>query len=267
MLEITRIIFLLTIFAPAAGAPSVRTEWIGIPGQRTKAKIFEQSRTGKQILAVILHGDAPFTKPSYQYLFAQKLAEAFPQVVAVALLRPGYMDIEGDTSDGNRGNATADNYTPEVIQQLDSAATRLKEELHPSFVVLVGHSGGAAIAADMMARDPKLADAALLVSCPCDVPAFRDHMKTIAPTPLWNEPVRSISPLSAVDYMPRNIAIRLIVGERDNVAPPVLAERYARALQKHGIGAQLSVLAGRGHEILLDKDVVEEFGKLVRHLS
>jgi hypothetical protein len=37
------------------------------------------------------------------------------------------------------------------LNQMDAATSQLKSQLHPSAVALVGHSGGAAITADLIA--------------------------------------------------------------------------------------------------------------------
>src|ERR1700737_478520 len=83
-------------------------------------------------------------------------------------LRPGYSDGE-DRSDGMRGETTGDNYTPEVVNAVATAISELKAGYHPRRVVLVGHSGGSAIMANLLGQQASIADAALLVSCPCDL--------------------------------------------------------------------------------------------------
>jgi pimeloyl-ACP methyl ester carboxylesterase len=42
----------------------------------------------------------------------------------------------------------------------------MRNAYHPRTTLIVGHSGGSAIAADLIALRPELAGAALLVSCP-----------------------------------------------------------------------------------------------------
>ena len=91
-------------------------------------------------------------------------------------------------------------------------------------------------------------------------------MKTVAPTPLWDAPVRSVSPLDVVDGIDRATRVRMIVGENDNIAPPEITRRYAAALKKHGIAAEVTVLPGRDHEILLDGAVMGELSELVASL-
>jgi predicted esterase len=194
---------------------------------------------------------------------ASKAASQIRGVIAAALVRPGYTDDEGDTSDGVMGKTNGDNYTPEVLKQLDAAVGQLKSQFHPSAVILVGHSGGAAITADLIARDNGLATAALLLSCPCDVPAWRKHMNTLRPNPTWDEPVTSISPMSVVDKISPKTQVWMMVGDKDEVAPPEFTERYAYALRKHGIEPQVTVLPGRGHNIIFDGAAIQQLSALV----
>jgi predicted esterase len=182
------------------------------------------------------------------------------------LVRPGYTDDDGDTSDGVKGNTTGDNYTPEVLNQMDAAIRQLKSQLHPSAVVLVGHSGGAAISADLIARDNGLARAALLLSCPCDVPAWRKHMNTLRPNPLWDEPVMSISPMGVVSEVSPKTQIWMMVGDKDDIAPPEFTGRYAAALRKHGIEPHVTILPGRSHNIIFDTAVIQQLSVLVAQL-
>jgi predicted esterase len=187
-------------------------------------------------------------------------------IIAAALVRPGYTDADGDTSDGVKGNTSGDNYTPEVLNQMDAAIRQLKSQLHPSAVVLVGHSGGAAITADLIARDNGIAGAALLLSCPCDVPTWRKHMNTLRPNSSWNEPVTSISPMSVVSKISPKTQIWMMVGEKDDIAPPEFTERYAAALRKHGIEPHVTALPGRGHNIIFDSAVIQQLSALVAQL-
>ena len=131
----------------------------------------------------------------------------------------------------------------------------------------MGHSGGAAISADLLAWDKGLAKAALLLSCPCDVPAWRKHMKTLHPFPQWDDPVTSVSPMDVVDKINPKARISLIVGEKDTTAPPEFTQEYASALRKHGIEPKVTVLPGRDHNLVVfDSEVMKELSKLVGEL-
>ena len=258
------LIALLIVATSAAQAPKVEKEWLGTPGQRTRAALFRNTDAGHSpILVVVLHGDLDTGGASP---LASSAASQIHGIIAAALVRPGYRDDDGDTSDGVMGNTSGDNYTPEVLNQMDAAVRQLKSQLHPSAVVLVGHSGGAAITADLIARDNGLARAALLLSCPCDVPAWRKHMNTLRPNPTWDEPVTSISPMSVVSKIGPKTQIWMMVGGKDDIAPPEFTERYAAAVRKHGIEPHVTVLPGRGHNIIFDSAVIQQLAALVKQL-
>jgi len=71
-------------------------QWVGTGAQRLHTETYRSpQRSAHPTLLVVLHGDAPFTKPDYQYRLAQQLAQANADVVAVGLLRPGYTDPQG----------------------------------------------------------------------------------------------------------------------------------------------------------------------------
>jgi pimeloyl-ACP methyl ester carboxylesterase len=207
-------------------------------------------------LVVVLHGDAPFRNPGYHYAFASTLSERLPGVPIAALLRPGFSDPYGARSDGRRGSASGDDYTRAVTHDLSDAIAALRTEFSASSVVLVGHSGGAAIAANIAAASPRLIDSLILVSCPCDVPAFRRHMARQQFSPFWLWPSDSESPLDTVD---RLTAARVfaVTGEYDPIALVTYARAYTEAARHRGLSATLTVLPDRGHEILNDEAVIE----------
>lgn len=210
-------------------------------------------------LLVVLHGDAPGNNPSYQYVLARHVAAAFDDVVAVGLLRPGYADGVGGKSDGDRGWAIADNYTPGDIASIAAALKSLKARTHAADLTLAGHSGGAAIAADILALYPHLAARALLVSCPCDVPAFRRSMMRLQFNPLWLWPVDAVSPQDHVAQIPKDTVVRMVVGTDDPIAPPRFTLAFASALKHNHGSVSVAELRGEGHEIFLEPAV---FGQL-----
>ena len=209
-------------------------------------------------LIVVLHGDAPGRNPSYQYTFARNAAPALNDVVVVGLLRPGYKDPMGDQSEGKRGWALADNYTPEDIASVAAGAKALTGKYHAADLTLVGHSGGSAIAADILALYPHLARGALLVSCPCDVPAFRWSMMKYQWNPLWLIPVNAVSPQDHVAQIPADTVVRMVIGSADPVTPPRLTYAFADKLKADGGDVQVLTLPNLGHEVLLEPAVLEQ---------
>ncbi|MDO7849313.1 alpha/beta hydrolase [Hymenobacter sp. M29] len=249
----------------AASEASGPGQWLGATGHQLWAQVYPSAkRSAHPTLLLVLHGDAPFNKPEYQYTVARQAAQANADVVAVALLRPGYTDPAGHQSDGERGETTGDNYTPAVIDAIAAALDTLRARYHAGRVVVAGHSGGAAITADLLGRHPGRVDAALLAACPCNVAAWRTHMKRhTGGGAIWDQPVASVSPEQVVARIPATTRVALLVGTADSIAPKGLTEDYYRRLQRQGIPATLHELPGLGHEIFLGKAVQQELKGLL----
>ena len=220
------------------------------------------SASSSRVLVMVLHGDLPDPPPSYQYEFAKVLAgdrgiAATADIVAVGVLRPGYRDPTGDRSLGDMGRAIADNYTPEVVDAVAGAAGELAKAHHASTIVLVGHSGGGAIAADALGRHPGLVAGAVLVGCGCDPEAWRKRRRTETGNPMFDEPTRSLQPLQLARGVARDAVVRLVVGQSDDVVPPAHSHAYATALRQRGIDVAETVLPGLGHNILFAAPVID----------
>lgn len=221
------------------------------------ARVFGENDTKTTaFLAVVLHGDAPHGPPSYQYVFAEELAGNNSGSVVAALLRPGYSDPTGLRSAGRRGFTNGDNYTPNQLEAIAQAIKELRNQYSAKKVFLIGHSGGAAITASLMGQKPNLAHTAVLLSCPCDLALWREHMSNESGGLFWRLPVRSISPLSVVENIVDSVQVRLIVGSNDSITPPELSYIYMNELMRHGLDSELTVLPDRGHEILNDEEVL-----------
>ena len=217
-------------------------------------------------LIVVLHGDAPFAKPSYQYDFARKAAASVPGGVAVALLRPGYEDAAGKRSPGVRGNTTGDNYTPDRIAAVADAIRKLQRRYRSARTILIGHSGGAAITADLAGTYPGLIDGMILVSCPCELPEWRQHMKAVSPTPLWDQPVSSLDPIMLVGGIPARLKTAILVGSDDRTTPVAFSRAYAEALTLRGIATDYRIVPGKDHELLGDPEVIGALQRMAAQL-
>lgn len=201
------------------------------------------------VLIVVLHGDLLSPNYSYHYRFAQTVAAQASNVVVVGLLRPGYSDERGNRSDGNTLNRTGDNYTAEVVEAVASATKQFKARYGVGSTILIGHSGGAAIAALVLGRHPKVADAALLVACPCDLPAWRAHMMTVRASPIWQWPHQKLSPIDTVSGVQPTSIVELVVGDEDEFVLPEFSRDYVAALREHSVQANVTILPGLGHNI------------------
>lgn len=208
-------------------------------------------------LVILLHGDAPFNPPSYQYKLGKILERQTKNTIIVAVLRPGYTDNEGNHSDGIKGNTTGDNYTMEVINNLTEVVKELKIRYKPNQTIIVGHSGGAAISADIISSTSNLIDKSVLVSCPCDVEKWRSYMSSKQPfyRP-WKDSVKSISPIKMVDSLNSKVTMTLIHGTKDDVVPFDISNNYYQKLKNRDINVKLIKLDNEGHEIFLSDIVV-----------
>ena len=241
------------------------TRSIDVPGGRLKTRVYTGRAMSKApILVLVLHGDLPEPAPSYQYEFAKVIADRFENVVAAGVLRPGYRDPTGAQSSGDMGRAVADNYTPEVVDAVARAARDLSADHHAHAILLVGHSGGGAIAANILGRHPGVADGAVLVGCGCDPSRWRARRRAETGNSIFDGPTRSLLPLEAADAVAPGAIVRMVVGEDDDVAPPAYSQSYAAALQKRGIDVSVDVVPGLGHNIFFAAPVLKAVEDVLR---
>ena len=146
-------------------------------------------------LAVVIHGDVPFNEPDYHNLFAAKVAASHRDVVAIGLLRPGYTDPQGNTSDGERGESVGDNWNLTNTKAVAEAISRLDRIWNARKVVVAAHSGGAALAANVLGLYPDLIDHALLVSAVFDVGKWREYMFKRTGEPMFEGKIETVSPI------------------------------------------------------------------------
>lgn len=192
------------------------------------------------VLVVVLHGDVSAGGPAnYHFPIATAVAEAHRGTIAVAVVRPGYEDGDGGQSTGTHFGRT-DSYTTTNIDAVAGVVAKLKAHHAPRRTILVGHSGGAATAAVILGRHPGLADAAVLVACPCNLVQWRASRGR----PAW---IRSESPDRWIGGIPARTRVVAITGGADDNTLPFLAERYVEQLRAVGLAAQVEILPGATH--------------------
>ena len=103
-------------------------------------------------LVLLLHGDGDTMVPAAFVGSAQRLADAIPHTRAVALLRPGYQDAAGNHSPGTRGGAGGDSWTADRIAAVADTIKTWRARYPQARTILVGQSGGAAMAAAIAGR-------------------------------------------------------------------------------------------------------------------
>ncbi len=226
--------------------------WIQSGQLRLRTRVFTQSiAAAPGTLVVVLHGDSPFGNPGYQDVFAARVAREHPEAVVAAILRPGYTDPQGNTSDGERGETTGDNYNAGNTDAIAQAIGELIKRYGAKRTILAGHSGGAAIAANILGTHPDLADAALLVSCSCDVDRWREYMLGKTKFAGFQGRIATLSPITVVDGISPDVRVTMLVGAEDDVAPASISQAYRDAAVRAGKHVTLQVVPGEGHEILM----------------
>jgi pimeloyl-ACP methyl ester carboxylesterase len=225
----------------AASCPPDRaiTERVFGGGLCLVAETLGAERAGTNpLLVIVVHGDiSDGGAATYHAVFASRLPE--PGLVVVALIRPGYADSAGRQSEGGT-LGREDNYTAAIIGAIAGAIDALREHYRARRVIYVGHSGGAAIGGVVIGRRPGLIDAAVLVSCPCNIERWRREHKR----PPWT---RSLSPDFFVSRVPTSTEVVAITGTADDNTFPALAEHYAARLAARGVSARFVPVQGAGH--------------------
>jgi len=261
--------------------------WMDVPQGQLKTKIYGTgSHSENPVLVVVLHGDGGkgSPRPSYQYAVAQAIAEGFDKpempeglrqsmgpplrfddVVAAGILRPGYTDQDGDQSDGRLGNRTGDNHTRQVTEAVVAVVNTLKKDFNARAVILMGHSGGATISANILALYPDTADAALLVSCGCDMAVIRARLYDMTGNPGFSTRTPSLDPMTSAHEVPAGKKVRLVVGENDDRVYPEDIRCYADVLAANGVDVEMVVALGRGHDLIFVAPLVFSYlDELVR---
>lgn len=240
------------------------SSWVQGKDYRLKIAAYKSDTITKHpVLMVALHGDSPFQNPGYQNIFAAKVASKMQNTVAVGLLRPGYTDPKGNTSEGRRGKMNGDNWNAVNSDAIAEAIYTLKNHYNSRKVVVAGHSGGAAIAANILGRQPELIDAALLVSCPCEVKRWRANMHKLTENEVFEGEIKTLSAIQQVENISDQVKIVMVVGGKDNVTPPYLSERYREKAAGLGKDIRFVQLEGKGHEIFLDAEVFKNLATLI----
>ena len=189
------------------------------------------------VLRVFIHGDNSRGGPSdYLYRYA---SPSPPGIVSVAMLRPGHYDREGRRS-SPKTYGRRHWETEESIDAIAAAVRTLAKHHGTSRVVLIGHSGGAAIAAVILGRHRGTAHAALLAACACDKYAKRIS-RGRRPRPM------DVNPMDYVARIPEGAEIVAITGSRDEGNPASLCRPYIDRLQKRGVRARLDIVEGARH--------------------
>lgn len=238
----------LTVAAILGNAADVRAEICSAPDNVASVsgtahclaiKTFMPA-TAADTLVIALHGDLS-SGGSADYIFKVARSAAESGAVGVAMMRPGYTgDDRTSSGTASRDQNRGDIYRAGQTDSMAAAVANLKKHHNATRVVLVGHSGGAAIAGVILGRSAPLVDAVLLVSCPCDVAKWRDARDR---KPLEN----AESPIDYLKAVPKSAQIFALTGERDRNTFPWLGKEYAMKAKSMGLSAAFIEIPDAGH--------------------
>lgn len=206
-------------------------------------------------LVVVLHGEGT---PAH-YSFAANVAKAVPDSAAVAMLRPGYENSGGDRSPGDRGDDTGDNITADRIAVVADSIRAVRANYPNARTIIVGHSSGAAMAANLSGLHVGLVDGLVLVGCPCTLPEWRKLMK-------WSAPVESLDPLKTAGGILPGLRAAILVGATDKQTPVRMSRAYAEALALRGVPTDYRIVPKKGHDLLDDPEVLDAVQRLAANL-
>jgi pimeloyl-ACP methyl ester carboxylesterase len=226
----------------------------------------KKAQPNSRVLIVLLHGDSGGGLAQRHMdrwaKAANNLSRLHEDIVFV--VRPGYSSPIGNSS--GWANQRDDDYTAENVERVAIALQNLKARYQASKVLLIGHSGGAAIAALVLGRHPTALDGAILLGCPCDVPLWRQHrgLQRGRQTPWPN----SLNPMDVIDKIPTSKVVLAITGSRDDNTLPQFAEAWIASASARGINAKFLLVPDQDHtNILLWPGLPEHVKQIIEKLA
>lgn len=259
LLSVISLFFASPTFGAPCNSEDFETSMTGVSECLLIRRYGSGESMSPQTMLVWIHGDVSSGGPAtYHFALAERAAARFAneKIVSVALVRPGYPDGSGNESSGYH-NGRSDHYTSENISEVGGVVEKLRLKYKPNIVVLIGHSGGAAIAAVLMGMKPGLAEAAILAACPCELVRWRTHRRGRP----WTQ---SENPIRWVDKVSPSAKVIALTGSNDDNTLPVLAKSYVDALLARGVDASFQVVPDETHNgVFGSAAVFEAIGKII----
>jgi len=108
----------------------------------------------------------------------------------------------------------------------------------------------------LLGMKPQLADAAVLVSCPCELVSWRNGGRP------WT---RSENPYQWAEKVSASTKVIALTGTKDDNTPPNLARAYVELLKSRGIDASFQPIAESTHNKAIGSaEVTDAIARLLR---
>jgi pimeloyl-ACP methyl ester carboxylesterase len=194
-------------------------------------------------LVVYLHGDGSRTIRRSDYLKHGVSRINQKNVAHIILMRPGYYDSTRNSSTGisDRRSRRGTSYNSHNVEEIALAIKKLKDYHKPNKIIIVGHSGGAAIAALILGRHPGIANGAILAACPCNANKWAQMGGK-------RSGKGALSPHDYVENIGADVTVIALTGKKVDNAFSILAVEYIEKLKKNIVNAKFIGVEGETHD-------------------
>ena len=220
----------------------------------------------KKKLVFFIHGDQLDPKITYLNDFISNFSSE--EAILISITRPGWINNKNHKSEGKKNISNGDNYVPkEDVDPIYRVIKKIKRKFNIEHIILVGHSGGAAITGILYGRFQNLIDEAVLISCPCIVPLWRKNffqkLYTKTNKKICIPKFKSKSPHEYAEKVDSEIRINIFVGDKDHNTLPLYSLEYHLLLKKYQKNSSLRVLTGDHLSILENDELISEIKKIL----
>ncbi len=175
------------------------------------------------------------TSPETRRAAAQALSAAMGGTPVVLLARPGMH--------GSSGDHARDRHTPDEVELVDEALTRLRQRHGFQDLALVGFSSGGAVVANLLARRGDVRCAAI-ASAPLDLAAFHRGRDGAVPDHYAMRDGGLADPMRSVGDVRSNAAVFVLGDRQDRSVPASAWEAWVAAARRRGIRVHAAEVGG-----------------------
>jgi len=227
--------------------------------------LFEDLKNKKK-LVFFIHGDQIDPKITYFDNFISNFSS--DEALLISITRPGWINNKNHKSEGKKNVSNGDNYIPkEDVDPIYRVIKKIKRKFNIEEVVLIGHSGGAAIIGILYGRFHNLVNEAVLISCPCIVPMWRKNffqkLYTKTNKKICIPKFKSKSPHEYAKQIDPKIKINIFVGESDQNTEPFYSLEYYSILKKYQKNSIVKIFSGDHVSVLKNSELIQSIAKII----